>query len=95
MEKIKSLLNQDQILVEKKTKKGLAETDIRPMIHRMEVEQISPEELRLQGIICAQNPSLNPQYLVQAIEKYFPECAPDFSRAHRVEVLDQQFHVFR
>ena len=34
---IEALFHQDQILVEKKTKKGLAETDIRPMIYDLQV----------------------------------------------------------
>lgn len=95
VEEIKQMLSREQILVEKKTKKGLAETDIRPMIQEMDVEQINGQEIALRGVICGQNPSLNPQYLVQAIERYWSQCAPDFYRCHRVEVLDQQLQVFR
>lgn len=94
-EKLRSLYAQSEILVEKKTKKGLVETDIRPMIKSMEVQQVSPQELMLETLICAQEPALNPQYLTKAIERYLPECVPDFSKAHRLEVYDADFHVFR
>lgn len=95
VEKLRMLYAQEEILVEKKTKKGMAETDIRPMIKSMEVRQVSPRELVLETVICAQEPALNPQYLTKAIERYVPECVPDFSKAHRLEVYDADFQVFR
>jgi radical SAM-linked protein len=95
LQAIQSLFAQDAILVEKKTKKGMAETDIRSMIRSMEVRRLSDQELQLETVICAQNPSLNPQYLTKAIEGYLPENAPDFSWARRLEVYDEQGNVFR
>ena len=94
-EKLRGLFSQEAILVEKKTKKGLAETDIRPMIQTMEVRRVSAQEIQLDTVICAQNPSLNPQYLTKAVQRYLPDCAPDFSWAHRVEVYDENMRVFR
>ena len=94
-EKLKALFAQEHIMVEKKTKKGMAETDIKPMISTMGVARISDQELELQAVICAQNPSLNPQYLTKAIETYLPDCVPDFSRAHRLELYDENMRVFR
>ena len=92
---IRALFERDSILIEKKTKKGMAETDIRPMISSMGVSRISPQELELSAVVCAQNPSLNPQYLVKAIERYLPEYTPDFSKAHRLEIYDENMRVFR
>lgn len=94
-EQLRELFVQDEIMVEKKTKKGMVETDIRPMIQSMEVQRLSGQELLLETVICAQEPALNPQYLIRAIERYLPECAPDFSNAHRVEVYDGEMRVFR
>lgn len=94
-DKLRELFSRETVLVEKKTKKGVAETDIRPMIESMEVQRLSPQELCLETVICAQNPSLNPQYLTKAIARYLPECTPDFSWAHRVEVYDEAMRVFR
>jgi hypothetical protein len=65
------------------------------MISTMAVSRISPQELELQTVLCAQNPSLNPQYLLTAVERYLPEHVPDFYQAHRVEVYDENMRVFR
>ncbi len=92
---LRELFSRESLLVEKKTKKGMAETDIRPMIRSLEVQRLSGQELRLETVICAQNPALNPQYLTQAIERYLPECTPSFSAAHRVEIYDKAMQVFR
>lgn len=95
LDAIRGLFDRDTILIEKKTKKGMAETDIRPMISSIGVSRISPQELELSAVVCAQNPSLNPQYLVKAIERYLPEYTPDFSKAHRLEIYDENMRVFR
>ena len=95
LERLRELFAQDSILVEKKTKKGMAETDIKPMIRSLELCRLSEQELRLETVICAQKPSLNPQYLVKAVERYLPERVPDFYRAHRLEVYDENMNVFR
>lgn len=95
MEKLRAVFDRETILVEKKTKKGMAETDIRPMIKTMAVSRVSEKELRLETLICAQNPALNPQYLMEAIRRYAPDCVPDFSRADRLEVFDENGTIFR
>lgn len=95
LDAIRGLFERETILIEKKTKKGMAETDIRPMISSMGVSRISPQELELSAVVCAQNPSLNPQYLVKAIERYLPEYTPDFSKVHRLEIYDENMRVFR
>ena len=93
--RITELFEREQILVEKKTKKGLSETDIRPMIQSVSIGRIGSGELRIDTTICAQNPSLNPSLLVRAIERYLPDCTPDFSRACRTEVFDENLQIFR
>ena len=95
LDSLKNFFTRDAILVEKKTKKGMAETDIRPLIREMQVERLSGQELSLSALICAQNPSLNPQLLIRAVERYLPDHAPSFARFHRVEVYDENLTVFR
>ena len=92
---LKALFGKNEILVEKRSKKGMTEVDIKPMISTMGVSRISEQELELRGIIAAQNPSLNPQLLVNAISRYAPECTPDFSYATRMEVYDEEGRIFR
>ena len=95
MESVEALFRRDSLTVEKKTKKGMAETDILPMLREMALERVSDKELLLRIVLCAQNPSLNPQLLVKALERHLPELAPDFAKAHRVEVYDGEMQVFR
>lgn len=95
LNEIRTLFAQDSILVEKKSKKGMVETDIKPMISSLAVSRVSDQELEISAVIAAQNPSLNPQYLVAAVERYLPHCKPDFYRAHRVEIYDENMRVFR
>ncbi len=94
-DQLSMLFQQDEILIKKKTKKGLIDTDIRSLIKEISVERINSQELCLNTIISAQNPSLNPNYLIDAIKKYYPKCCPDFAHTHRVDVFDEDLKVFR
>lgn len=94
VEAIRQLFDGGEVVVSKHTKRGDAETDIRPMIRSLEIEE-SDYELYLNCIVCAQNPSLNPMLLVTAISKYLPELAPDFSWCLRLDILDAEEKSFR
>lgn len=94
-DQIAKLFASPSILIEKKSKKGMVETDIKPMIENFSITRLSPQELEIQAMLCAQNPSLNPQYLIGAVERYLPSCVPDFYRTHRVEIYDEDMCVFR
>lgn len=94
VKRIAECLSAKELLVEKSTKRGMEETDIRPMLKSCEIVA-GKQELRLNCVVCAQNPALNPMLLVSAIERYAPEAAPDFTKCRRVEVLDADGNVFR
>lgn len=85
----------ESIVITKRSKKGDKEVDIRPLIVSMSIAAVSADELRLECVLSAQNPGLNPQLLLTAIETYLPEAAPDFARICRLEVLDDQQNPFR
>ena len=53
------------------------------------------QELELTVLVSAQNPSCNPQLLVNAIERYLPELAPDFVKCCRLAMLDTAEEDFR
>ena len=94
-EAIGQLFARESLLVEKKSKNGMVEQDIRPMICSMAVSQSDSNTLMLDARICAQNPSLNPDLLAKAIAVHLPQYAPDFARSTRVEVFDREGEVFR
>ena len=83
------------ITVSKKTKSGPAEIDIRPMIMKLQLEPKSSRELRILCRVCAQNPSLNPALLGDAIALHLPGLKPDFVRVKRLEIFDAGGTPFR
>ena len=95
VEAIRELFGRDAVTVTKRGKNGPVDQDIIPMIADLEITEISNQELELSARVCAQNPSLNPQQMVTAIENYLPQCRPDFSRIFRREVLGADGAIFR
>lgn len=95
VEGISGIFQRDNLLVEKKGKNGPVEQDIIPMISKLEVLTEDENTIRLDAVVCAQNPSLNPMQLVAAIERYAPEFKPDFAKVRREEVLTSDGSVFR
>ena len=94
-EAIKELFGREEVVVSKHSKRGDAETNIRPMIRELELVEDSAQELRLHCTVCAQNPNLNPMLLVSAVETYLPEYRPDFAYCRRLEVLTADGKTFR
>ena len=92
---ITSLFAQSEVVVEKKSKNGIKEENIIPMIRRITVSAEDANTLQLKALICCQNPTLNPMQLQAAIEKYLPENKADFVRCRRVQVFDANENVFR
>ncbi len=93
--RIRQLFDRDEVIVEKKGKNGIVEQNIIPMIRKLDVQSISDREVRLHGLICCQNPTLNPMQLSAAIEKYLPDRKPDFVKCSRVEIYDTNETIFR
>ena len=85
---------QDSIVITKKTKRGMGERDIRPAIKEM---SFAPDgsDVRLDAIISAQEPTLNPELLAEATRQLCPDIAPDFAKFRRLEVFDENMGVFR
>ena len=92
---LEALFARNELMVEKKSKNGVAEQNIIPMIRRLTVERLSDQEFTLHARICCQNPTLNPMQLAAAIERYLPGLTPDFTVCSRVEIYDTENQVFR
>ena len=80
----------ESIVITKRSKKG-----DKALIFALSIAAVSETELRLECILSAQNPGLNPQLLAAAIETHLPDYKPDFARAGRMEALDEQENPFR
>ena len=84
----------DSLVIEKKTKRGLGQMDIRPAIREI---AFKPEDslVRVSALISAQEPTLNPDLLSDALRQLQPELAPDFASFTRLETYDEGMEVFR
>ena len=94
-EAIEGLFRRESLIVTKRGKNGPVDQDIIPMIFDLEVTEISGQELELTARVCAQNPSLNPQQIVTAIENELTEYKPDFAHIHRLETIADDGTIFR
>ena len=52
-------------------------------------------DIVVKTVLAAGNTSLNPEYIIKAIGKYLPECAPDFAEFTRKNVYDDKLCEFR
>ena len=94
-EAIAELFGRESLIVTKRGKNGPVDQDIIPMIFDLKATQISGRELELTARVCAQNPSLNPQLIITAIENELSEYKPDFSFYHRLETIADDGTIFR
>jgi len=76
-------------------KKEETQVDLGPMIKELTFIAAPPHKVTLHAVVAAQNPSLNPSLLLEALRQSAPELAPDFAAFARVEVYDKDMRVFR
>lgn len=91
---IAELFASKELLVEKRTKRGPEETDLKPLLYHASITS-KADRILIDCMVSAQNPPLNPMLLVNAIERYLPEVKPDFAKCRRIEIFDAQGNVFR
>lgn len=89
------LFSQPNLLVEKRSKNGVSQQDIIPMIRQRQIKKTDEHTVCIEARICCQNPALNPMQMVAAIERYLPELKPDFSRCCRQEIYRLDESIFR
>ncbi|MBQ6846442.1 MAG: DUF2344 domain-containing protein [Oscillospiraceae bacterium] len=92
--KLTELFLKDEIIIMKKSKRGEAETNIAPMIKEFSASECGGN-ISLKAVLSAGNASLNPEYIIKTIEKYLPDCKPDFAEFKRKNVFDANMKEFR
>lgn len=95
MEAIRELFTGDAVVVKKKTKSGIQDQNIIPMIHSMDIAAKNVQEIVIDTVISCQNPTLNPMQISMAINQYLPSMKPDFCSCCRREIFDNQNNIFR
>lgn len=86
--------SREALVVTRKTKRGVGQADIRPAIREIRFRE-REGAVELEAVISAQEPTLNPELLVEALRQLAPELAPDFARFTRLETYDETMQVFR
>jgi len=89
------LFERSELWMEKKSKNGITAQNIIPMIRSLKIERLNEHILRINALICCQEPSLNPAQLSAAVTGYLPEYAPDFVKCRRCELFDIENKIFR
>ncbi len=93
-EALREFYARESIVITKKTKRGMGETDIRPAIREI-VFSVEGRDVGLEAVISAQEPTLNPDLLPDALRQRQPEIAPDFAKFTRLETYDKEMELFR
>ena len=95
VKELEALFAQPTLLVEKRSKNGMADQDIIPMIRNIAISVEDSHVLCICARICCQNPTLNPAQMVAAIVRYLPQYTPDFARYCRNEIYRNDETIFR
>lgn len=91
---IADFFQRDSIVIERKTKSGMGQSDIAPALRSISVDAAG-KSLLLKAIVSAQEPTLNPEHLVTALLQLAPELAPDFAAFRRIAVYDSEMQSFK
>lgn len=91
---ISELFSRDSLVIRKKTKSGEGSFDLIPAVNALSVRYLDGRHLVIDAVVSAQNPSLNPLLLAEAVKLYLPELAPDFVSCMRREILDADLKPF-
>lgn len=93
-EELQAFFSREELVIEKKTKRGQGQSDIRPAIDRIVFSADGADRI-LSARISAQEPTLNPDHLIQALRQLQRELAPDFVEFMRLETYDAEHNIFR
>ena len=93
-DELESFYATEQIVITKKTKRGMGESDIKPAIKSISFEA-GEKIVKLHAVISAQEPTLNPSLLEDALKQKAPEIAPDFAKFTRLETYHENMEIYR
>jgi radical SAM-linked protein len=95
LEALQTFFARPSLVITKKTKRGLGELDLAPHIREAALTEAGETVLRLEAVVSAVEPTVNPSNLTDAISRNAPELSPDFARYRRLEVFDEKMQIFR
>ena len=90
-ESVESFLAMDEVVVEKKTKSGIKETNIRPDIKEIKIMGDSMEMVLSAG----SRANLKPEIVIKAMNKYIEGFDSGECSFHRMEIYDNEMKTIR
>jgi len=94
VDQINELFSQESLIINKKTKRGESDFDIIPALKTIRFE-LKDNDIFCEAIISAQEPTVNPDLIVNCIKKYLPDLSPDFAKFTRIETYDSELNLYR
>ena len=93
IDRLKERFNQESIVIQKKTKRGVSEINIAPYVRDVEIGCF--EAVKFNAKISVKDPTLNPGNIMDALSGEYQILAPDFASFTRLELFDSNMNVFR
>jgi len=99
--RIIDVFNADILVIHKKTKRGEGDYDVKSGIGSITISEYNSKIVRINAIVSAQNPTINPNALAELLtnagklNESDADLAPDFAEFRRIEVLGEDGRVFR
>ncbi len=84
----------DSLPVTRRTKRGEGTLELSGNVRDFTCSPIEGG-VKVSCLVSAQEPTVNPELLVKALEQLSPELKPDFAKFRRVELYDADMGVFR
>lgn len=89
-EALLNVLNREVIPVEKKTKKGLKEINIKPLLFDFSIEEEAESLMLRLKLASGSERNLNPDLLLKAFEKEISGFRMDYKSVHRIKLLTKE-----
>ena len=93
-DRLRELYSRDSIGSTTQSTRGLGGRGLRPAIREISFE-VGTDSVKLHAVISAQEPTLNPALLADALRQLSPELAPDFEAFTRLETYTEELQIFR
>ena len=92
---IKKLFENESIILSKKSKSGVKDINIIPLIKSIEVKE-GESGIEIETILCAGSTNnLNPEMIVRAIKENIPPLSECFAEYTRAQLYDKNLNVFK
>ena len=93
-DQLTEFFRRDEILVPKKTKRGMGDFDVKAAIKEISFVPYG-DDVKVKAVISAQEPTLNPELLAEALRLHAQTIAPDFAKFTRTETYDPEMNIYR